>query len=369
MEGLYYSDIHHDDYTNGITEDDVVAVENEITQFAINNHVKHTFFLGDWYRATNPNRSVIARAEACWKWRSDIGVHTTVVVGNHDRWTKSVVSGHAFVSAGIFNNDLKNIKVIDTVNSISFEDTTILCIPAGHENAPILKNWIKDSKSLVVLFHGLVAGSALANGASAAGGIHPDILRSLRADMIIGGDNHTHQRLDALLGCPSMYLGAPLQHNWGDRGQRRGFWHVDYDGKSQPKFTFIPTNSPRFVRTKVPARNETDAILKIAEVIQKELEGRPGILEITLLGQHVGNINIDFVEQSVLKMGMRKVRVIADRTYDKIELVSGVSEARTPEDKWNAYIFNLDQTKTKDMNPTLLSEMGKWALQEARRNL
>lgn len=362
---IAYSDIHHDDYNNGVTEDDVVAVEEQITQYAIQNGINTIFFLGDWYRATNPNRSVIASAEASWRKRSGLGVKTYVLVGNHDRWTKSAISGHAFVSAGIFNNDLANVEVIDHVATLEFGNVLFLLVPSGHENSEAVLNFRHPRAcTVVVLFHGLLAGSALANGGSASSGIHPDVLRNLQAHLVLGGDNHTHQRLDNLIGCPSYYVGATLQHNWGDRGQKRGFLDVSVAGEGQATVTFIPSNSPRFIRTKVPAINEMDAICKIQEIMNSSLEGNPGIIEVTLLGKNVLNINAETVENAVLQLGARRARIILDKTFEKVELAPGMNEAVSAEEKWTLHV---QHTNTKELNPTLLGQMGRWAIEQAKR--
>lgn len=370
MQFLAYSDIHHDDYSNGMTEEDVVSVEDQITQYAINNHINTVFFLGDWYRATNPNRGVIAQAESSWKRRSDVGIKTYVLVGNHDRWTKAIHSGHAFVAANIFKNDLENIVVYDTVEELQIDNVRFLCIPSGHENVEQLSNYRRpDNCILVALFHGLLAGSALANGATASGGIHPNILRNIGANFIFGGDNHTQQRLDDLLGCSSMYLGAPLQHNWGDRGQKRGFWHITIDpGNYNYNPQFVPTIHPRFIRTKIDAKNEMDAVMKITQIMNQELYGNsPGIVEVTLIGQYAGSINTNIIEQNLGHLNLRRFKLSVDRMYEKLEVAKGVSNLDKPEDKWAHFVSNGAQTK--NLNPSLLSDMGKWAIQEARKIL
>lgn len=368
MQFLVYSDIHHDCYNNGITLDDTINIENQITQYAIDNNIQYILFLGDWYRATNPVQRAIKAAEATWKDRSTYGITTIALVGNHDRETKSALSNHAFQSANIFNNDLKNVRVIEDVQRFELEGVHFFCIPSGYERHPMVTNFVNDHYCpLVVLFHGLVAGSALARGSSASSGIHPNILRKLEADYIIGGDNHTPQDLTELLGCPSRYVGAPLQHNWGDREQSRGFWHMNYEHLNKHPILntgFISSIAPRFVRKKLEAINDMDAVMKLTALLQHELQGNEGIVEITFIGKYANSLNIELLENAIKQYRARKCRIIIDRTYEKIQIVPGVSESIQPEDKWNAWVNGIN---TKELNPSLLSEMGKWAIQEARR--
>lgn len=364
MQFLVYSDIHHDCYNNGITLDDTINIENQITQYAIDNNIQHILFLGDWYRATNPVQRAIKAAEATWKDRSTYGITTIALVGNHDRETKSALSNHAFQSANIFNNDLKNIRVIENAQGFRIEGIDFLCIPSGYERHPIVTNFVNDHHHpLIVLFHGLVAGSALARGSSASSGIHPDILRRLEADYILGGDNHTPQDLTNLLGCPSKYVGAPLQHNWGDREQLRGFWHIVIENQIF-NAKFIHTISPRFVRKKLEAINDIDALMKTTILLQNDLQGNEGIVEITFIGKHANSLNIELIENTIKQFNIRSYRIIIDKSYEKVQIAPGVMEAIQPEDKWRAFVSG---TNVKELDPITLSKMGEWAIQEARK--
>jgi hypothetical protein len=62
---------------------------------------------------------------------------------------------------------------------------------------------------------------------------------------------------------------------------------------------------------------------------------------------------------------VRRAKINIDRTYEKIEVAAGISEAQTPEDKWYTYVTG--GIKLGQLNPTTLAEMGKWAIQEARK--
>jgi len=362
---IAYSDIHHDEYNNGVTEVDVASVEDQITQYAMDNTINIVFFLGDWFRATNPTRSVIASAEACWKKRSDAGIKTIVLVGNHDRWTKSALSGHAFVSAGIFSYDLENVSVIEKPQPIIINNVEFFMIPSGYEYSDEVKNYQSTrDRFTTVMFHGLLAGSALVNGGSASSGVQPEVLRKLNANLIIGGDNHTHQRLDHILECPSLYVGATMQHSWGDRGQDRGFLDVTIADSGKFNFSFVHSKSPRFIRTKIPAINEMDAIIKIENALSQQLKGNAGIVEITLIGKNMQNIDIDRITTAFDESNIRRLRIIADKTFEKLEVAAGLSKAATYEEKWRLFVAGVD---TKEFNPILLERMGQWAIQEAKR--
>jgi len=363
MDALIYSDIHHDEYTNGLTLDDTIAVEDAITQYALDNKIGHILFLGDWYRATNPTRKVIAAAEDAWKRRSDRGITTLVLVGNHDRWTKSALSGHSYVSALQFLNDLKNVHVIDKLDNFGFNDSgiKILAIPSGFEGQDYSQHI--NPPPDITIFHALVSGSMLAHGGSVSSGVAPQELFKTGAALILGGDNHTPQDLTGMVGVPTRYVGAPLQHSWGDRGQTRGFWHLRWHNRNEEfALNFIQTSAPQFLRTNILANTEIEAVAKIYSKIS-ELNG-PGILDITLIGKNVGSMNIKYIEDSI-RDNVRRIKIGIDRTFEKVEVVDGISQANTPEDKWLTYISG--GAKIGQLNPATLAEMGKWAIQEARK--
>ena len=71
-------------------------------------------------------------------------------------------------------------------------------------------------------------------------------------DVVLSGHFHTHQSF----GDCGMYLGAPMQHHFGDRGEKRGIWSFTFRKKKPVVKEFIPTELPRFwklLRLKTPA--------------------------------------------------------------------------------------------------------------------
>jgi len=360
LEFLATSDIHHDDYKNGITLADTIAVEDEITQYAINHSINLVIFAGDLYRSTNPLHHVINAAEAAWKRRSDVGIVTFAMPGNHDYFTKSITSGHAFASVNIFSTDLKNVTVVDKVQILNVQGINFLFVPAGHVTTlPQPTN----AAPTVIVFHDLIAGSYLSGGRPADDGIDVSEINKVGAILVLGGDNHIPQSLSKII--PSgFYLGAPLQHNWGDRDQNRGFWHIKIttDGKPIVHSTLIPTNSPKFIRITMPAcTTDVETIMALQHKLN-EYTNRSAIIEVTLIGDKTININQEVVKNAILELGHRSVRIILSQVMTKIELIpQSISQ---PEDKWNYFVTN---TTNVDLDINLLSKIGTWAISEARK--
>ena len=111
----------------------------------------------------------------------------------------------------------------------------------------------------------------------------------------------------------------------------------------------------------VPVKNEIDVLCGAAEELQK-LNGRPGIVELTLVGGE--NVDRDFVHKNLKEtFNIRSLKIAIDRTRERLTLVPGLTEAKTPEDKWTTYIGTSD---TNGLDPSILTEVGKWAIQEAK---
>jgi hypothetical protein len=160
-----------------------------------------------------------------------------------------------------------------------------------------------------------------------------------------------------------MYVGAPLQHNWGDRDQIRGWCHVS---SHQGTFNIqqVPSNSPRFVKLPVMATSEIDTLCKIMESLEPRLDGRPGIVELTLIGDAAKSLDIEFIRRSLMDSGVRELKIIVDRTMDHIKSVSEFTVHGTPEDKWSLYLKA--GIESDGLDHEVLTKIGIWSLHEAK---
>lgn len=61
-------------------------------------------------------------------------------------------------------------------------------------------------------------------------------------DEVISGHFHTKQKF----GPCGRYLGAPMQHHFGDVGERRGFFAVTFKQGEETRYKFIPSHLPEF---------------------------------------------------------------------------------------------------------------------------
>src|SRR3990167_4500547 len=194
---LVYSDIHYHSYHNGLTIDDVEAVDEEAYRLMKLHNVDFWIFLGDRFASRNPLDDCRQRADKALKRKNDYGKPGLVLVGNHDQWLKSGRGGHTLGSVNIFKGDLNNIHVFDTAHSFVFpvrdQKVVVHGIPAGHTIPDF--TFDNDTDWNIGIFHDMIIGSKYQNGNVVTEGIPTQTLDSFEYDLVLGGDNHKHQEL------------------------------------------------------------------------------------------------------------------------------------------------------------------------------
>jgi len=98
----------------------------------------------------------------------------------------------------------------------------------------------REKAESILLMHQTVLG-AQAGAWTAEQGLRPEELAEWWA--VLSGHFHTSQ--DFLPTNRYWYLGAPMQHNFGDGGEVRGFWDVEIDAVGLRR-TLVPVRAPQF---------------------------------------------------------------------------------------------------------------------------
>ncbi len=226
---LAYSDIHYHHYTNGLTLQDVYNVESQILDLAIAKKVDFILFGGDRFMSRNPMYEAGFLSDTMLKKISDSGIPLYILVGNHDRLTKNDFKMHTMSHISKYAKDLPNVVVMDQQKTYRFrlKDRTsvaISALPAGHE--PIGLAAEPDADFNICVFHAIILGSLYHNGTLASGGLSVTSFDKKGFDLVLAGDNHKNQPLPGMTTTPGYYIGAPMQHNWGDEGAVRGCLYV-----------------------------------------------------------------------------------------------------------------------------------------------
>lgn len=221
---IAYSDIHHHEYTNGVTEADVVDIEHGIVELVESLEADVIIFGGDRFQSRNPTDYVKYSADKSFDELASLGKPIIALVGNHDRSTKNNESHHSLKSIELLGH--KNVIIADKIeiHKLNIRGFTVefYCIPAGH--VPSMEAFgseriTRDENCYkICLFHDMLDGCLTAGGTMFAG--NNELVKFLsyhQFDVAIGGDNHRGQVLyysnsDNMV----VYAGSPMQHTRND---------------------------------------------------------------------------------------------------------------------------------------------------------
>jgi DNA repair exonuclease SbcCD nuclease subunit len=251
---LAYADIHHGEYGNGRTQQDMLDAEAFITQLAIDRKVDYVVFAGDAFKSRNPHdecktRWMQAKADRALACKS-YGIRQIDLVGNHCRWYKIDDSGHVFEVLELMK--FMGYHVASTQDTTYFRDEDRVIF----HNLPAQVSyddriWQFDSRRLnICVFHGMVKGCALnASGSvKAQEGIPLELLDQPEFDFVIGGDVHYPQVLP-FKNTVGGYVGSTLQLTASDSGEDRGCMIITFEqGATEPQVEFVPVPQSKIIQ-------------------------------------------------------------------------------------------------------------------------
>lgn len=315
---------------------DAVSCIDQVREHAEKINADLVLFGGDFWHvrknietaALNQGLDAIAR----FKGREIIMIH-----GNHDQAGKQH-SAHPF-------SHLPGVTVADEPGWIKHDlGVNILAIPytESREQVRELCNTSPHrmrGMSYILLAHLGVQGAKVGS----------DFVYTNLADCSVGdlntkafdlgllGHYHLHQKLAKNL----YYVGAPLQHNWGDRGQTRGF--VEYDTETK-KIKHIECKAPKFI----------------------ELSDAEGWEDEPLAGNYVRLVSdeeysADRREEACERLGARSFEVVKP-TREKEAAVA--RSTLKPGESYDTIIEKYVNLKADDLDPALLAELGREIMKE-----
>lgn len=356
---LCYSDIHHDYYTNGITLEDTLALEDEVLAIARKRRVTAIINGGDRFASRNPLSSLRIQA--------DLKIHEATiyfpevaVLGNHCREAKNPHSGHSMSHLKSMENSI-NLRVIDEAGVYTHSEipgVEFHVIPAGQIESYKYEDLGQEFK--VLLFHDVVKGSTLSGGMPAHQGIDPDVFDRPEYNVVIGGDNHIAQVLP-FKNTLGFYIGAPCQHNWGDAGQERGFALVTLESGRAPIYEFIKSSAPMFITV-----TQDVSRLKLFDDEIEDPQFKGNVVRIKLSGdtKALSKLDIPKLERRWLEYsGAKSLRVITEPTIVFKALVPELAGTKTSAEDWATYIdsghadvANTDPERVKTLGLEVLNE-------------
>ena len=366
---VVYSDIHHHYWQNGITEDDIMKIEDSVADLAKLTEADLILFGGDAFHLNNPPSSIRDNVDRAVYEQSRV-CETARLLGNHDREMRSMHSAHSSSHLRYFKTDHR-VTTMDQAQDYHFPriGLTITAVPAGHR---ILTVRSRASSFHICAFHDILTGSVHDNGMKEAKGVSPDLFDVPEFDLVLGGDNHVPQKLD-LKNVPGWYIGAPCQHDWGDSGQDRGIVSITLEEEMRLEhrakvvdFIRVPGGGPDFVKKTIEVTSLDTA--ENTYINDPTLKGN--IVKIILKGDArllSSATRMQTLEKAILtKSGARQLKIITEPTVTFKELIPALKDSKTPEDDWKAYIAS-GKVDLNGVDPDVLIAMGLELLRNTGR--
>jgi DNA repair exonuclease SbcCD nuclease subunit len=231
------------------------------------------------------------------------------------------------------------------------------------ENLKTIKEFqagLESAAKNVLLIHNSVKGCTH-GGWECDDGLDPEEIEE-GFDCVLAG--HFHDPQD--FGRVGMYLGSPMQLNYGDAGMERGFWDIEFfeDGEikkqfvetSCSKFHVVPTNGiPQTRKLHDPEDDPLKDVLAgdyvrfVVEATPTEwIAIRPKVREaVTKIGEK-HRVHASFIHRPIIETTARLEKDARSISYE--ELVERYRKATAPD----------------DLDPEWLAEIGREALDAAK---
>lgn len=250
------ADIHFDLYTSQANLDsdrltrrahDIARAIKDVLEYCLNQSIKHVIIAGDIFEVRDkipvPLFNLAYESLRQFKLR---GINLYIIHGNHDQVTKGGLT-HSLIPM----QDIAAIFSKPGVCNISGYLFYMVPFKEGLGVAKDIEDLIESYSKTAGIGPKFLISHVGVKGAlynmSGKKSTAPTTESMLRPDFFTGvflGDYHNHQRL----GNNIWYCGAPVQHDFGDVGAKRGFLDVTYNDelsvefvelKGFPKFHYI----------------------------------------------------------------------------------------------------------------------------------
>lgn len=196
-----------------------------------------------------------------------LGYTIDIIPGNHEAEDRQA-SAYSVSAYGI---EIEGVRVLIDGPG---DDTGIWPVAYRPESVvtPILG---KIPDGFVPFIHQTVRGAHCGVWDSPSG-IDPEVLS--RFPWVVSGHFHTSQPLVAPAN--GLYLGATVQHHFGDANDERSCWLVDMSTHTAER---IPTPAPKFKELKVRAKDDSWAVMQAFTETMKLIPG--GYLSLKVSGE------------------------------------------------------------------------------------
>lgn len=303
---LFSEFAEHNEETVNTRLKEILQVLPTIREYMIEHKMGYLLFAGDLFhkRITVDTRVMnLVRDEfrKFYGW----GIEIIMIPGNHDQVDNSDYPQHSLESF----KEFEYVTVLDRFTPITLPGGLKIYPAPYSKNAQMVKDFLneyaEDAKAYdgttILLGHLGVSGAfvgkssyAMADAFTVAD-LHPEAFT-------FGVFGHFHKW--QFLGDTKhfFYTGAPIQHNFNDEGQEKGFWVLDTETK---KAELVPIKSPEFITVTDWKKADFEKLKgnylrihvlsdEVDDLMQKLPEGLLYRLEIERVVKEEKRVNVDF---------------------------------------------------------------------------
>jgi len=228
---------------------DQLNVFCQMVDYAVEHEIEHLFVLGDvWDKST---LDAVTLRHTMEVMVSAAPLNIWILPGNHDLYSAAGYKSFATDVYGVLEKE--HIHYMETGRPIELESWLKLWpmeymkLEEAAKTLGDIRENLDDDAFNYLMMHQSVLGCTH-GGWVCDDGLEPHLVCG-GWDYVFSGHFHDVQHF----GDNGRYLGAPMQHHFGDVGRDRGFWKITFkEDRPEPQMGFILSEAPRFWKTAKP---------------------------------------------------------------------------------------------------------------------
>lgn len=218
---------------------DQLNVLDRIFEYSAAKQIDLIVFLGDLFESIGISISknvFLTVFDIIRAYQDKFGIPLRLVVGNHD-WidkteTKTIVEPF---------NELQLVKVISNIEKVDLDNNiSLVFCPFRRNFAELVDKILVNDKKTILFTHQELKGAVVGSHELDLG-IGVDVEKLKKFWWVFNGHYHKRQRV----GKNVLIVGSPLQRDFGDRGEVKGFYVLDIKNE---ELNFIEIDAPKFFK-------------------------------------------------------------------------------------------------------------------------